>query len=132
MEQSNFKGILEKSKTIAVVGMSAHPFRPSNGIAKFMHNKGYTILPVNPNYDTIWKLRCYNTLLDLPEMPDIVNIFRRPAAVPEVVDQAIEIGAKIIWMQLGVIHSEAAQKARDAGITVITDRCIKIEYARMF
>ncbi len=128
---TDIKTILESCKTIAVVGLSARPFRASNSVSQYMRNRGYHIIPVNPNYEKIWDLPCYKSLLDLPETPDMVNIFRRSEAVSAIVDQAITIGTRIIWMQLGVFHEMAAQKAREAGISVIMDRCIKIEHARL-
>ncbi len=132
MDNADLKKILTENKTIAVVGISTSPFRASNSVSQYMRSRGYTIFPVNPNYDKIWDLSCYSSLSDLPVIPDIVNIFRRPASVPAVVDEAIRIGVKVIWMQLGVFDDAAAEKAREAGITVVMDRCIKIEHARWF
>ena len=132
MNDVNLKKILTENKTIAVVGISNSPYRASNTVSQYMRRKGYTIFPVNPNYDKIWDLTCYSSLSVLPVIPDIVNIFRRPSAVPAVVDEAIRIGVKVIWMQLGVFDDPAAEKAREAGIIVVMDRCIKIEHARWF
>jgi len=132
MNDVDLKKILTENKTIAVVGMSNSPYRASNSVSEYMRSRGYTLFPVNPNYDKIWDLNCYSSLSDLPVIPDIVNIFRRPSAVPAVVDEAIRIGVKVIWMQLGVFDDSAAEKAREAGITVVMDRCIKIEHARWF
>ncbi len=126
------KEILKNSKIIAVVGLSNDRMRPSNRIGKFLKAKGYTVIPVNPNYDSAIDLKSYPSLLDVPGEVDIVNIFRRPEAVGEVVDDVIKKGAKVVWMQEGVINEKAAQKAQDAGITVVMDRCIYKEYDKHF
>ncbi len=124
--------ILERYKRIAMVGLSSNPFRPSHFAAIYLRSEGYDVIPVNPREKEVLKLRSYPTLLDVPGPVDIVDIFREPAAVPDIVEEAIQIGAKVVWMQLGVIHEEAAQRARDAGLEVVMDRCIKIEHARFF
>ena len=126
------KRILSENKTIAVVGLSPKWNRPSHFAAKYMKEHGYKIIPVNPGYDKILGEKCYKTLLDIPEPVDIVDIFRRSKDVPPIVDDAIKIGAKVVWMQLTVINEEAAQKAREAGLEVVMDRCVKIEYGRIF
>jgi len=123
--------ILKKYNTIAVVGLSANFWRPSHKVADYMHEHGYKIIPVNPNHQTLMGVPCYPDILSIPETVEIVNIFRRSNAVPAIVDQAIEINARVIWMQLGVSHPEATEKATKAGLTVIMDRCIKIEHARL-
>ena len=126
----SIKSILDY-KTIAVVGISDNPERPSNSVAKFLEAHGYDIIPVNPNL-TEWEGRkCYPDLLSIPVKVDVVDIFRRPEAVPPIVDEAIAIKAKAVWMQLGIINEEAAEKARKAGIEVVMDRCMKIEYNRL-
>ncbi len=118
-------------KTIAVVGISDDPSRPSNYVAKFLEEHGYRVIPVNPNL-TEWNgKKCYPDLLSIPEKVDVVDIFRRPEAVPPIVDEAIAIKAKAVWMQLGIINEGAAAKAREAGIEVIMDRCMKIEYTSL-
>ena len=120
------KEILEKYKCIAVVGWSSNPGRASNGVSRFMQTVGYEITPVNPNE------RAYATLDEVPDPVEIVNVFRRSEFVPEVVDAAIRRGAKVIWMQEGVIHEEAARCARAAGIEVVMDRCILKERMKEF
>lgn len=118
-------------KTIAVVGISDNPERPSNFVAKFMEEHGYKIIPVNPNL-TEWEgKKCYPDLLSILVKVDVVDIFRRPDAVPPIVDEAIAIKAKVVWMQEGIVNEEAAAKARDAGIEVVMDRCMKKEYMRL-
>jgi len=116
--------LLKRSKTIAVVGLSCNPIRASHGVSAYMQSHGYRIIPVNPNIDECLGERAYASLLDVPEKIDIVNIFRRPEFVEEVVDQAIQLKVPAIWMQEGVIHQRAAEKARAAGIFVVMDRCI--------
>ena len=118
-------------KTIAVVGISDNPDRPSNFVAKFLEGHGYNIIPVNPNL-TEWEGKnCYHDLLSIPLKVDVVDIFRRPEAVPQIVDEAIAIKAKVVWMQEGIVNEEAAAKARAAGIDVVMDRCMKTEYIRL-
>jgi predicted CoA-binding protein len=124
--------ILKENKTIAVVGLSNKWHRPSYFAAKYLKEHGYRIIPVNPGNDEILGEKCYASLLDIPEPVDVVDIFRRPKDVPPIVDEAIKIGAKVVWMQLGVINEEAAKKARNAGLEVVMDRCMKIEHARLF
>ncbi len=124
--------ILRQYRTIAMVGLSSNPFRPSHFAAIYMLSEGYTIIPVNPRETEILGQTCYPSLRDIPVPVEIVDIFRDPAAVPPIVDDAIAIGAKVVWMQLGVINEEAAQKARDAGLQVVMDACVKIEHARFF
>ncbi len=124
--------ILERYRRIAMVGLSANPFRPSHFAAIYMLAAGYEVTPVNPKETEILGRRSYPALRDAPGPLEIVDIFRDPAAVPGIVEEAIEAGAKVIWMQLGVIHEEAARRACDAGIEVVMDRCVKIEHARFF
>jgi uncharacterized protein len=116
-------------KKIAVVGLSSDPSRASYGVARYMQRHGYQVIPVNPNESEILGVRAYPSLSDLAEPPDVVDVFRRPEHVAAVVDEAIAVGAKAVWLQLGVIDEQAAQKARDAGLLVVMDRCIKIEHA---
>ena len=133
MTRSDFDRITEllnTAKTIAVVGLAGSPLRPSYGVSHYMRSEGYRIIPVNPNI-TEWEgEKAYASLLDVPEKIDIVNIFRRPEFVPEVVDQAIQIKAPAVWMQEGVIHQQAAEKARQAGIYVVMDLCILKEHRK--
>jgi len=119
---------LQTAKTIAVVGLSNSPFRPSHGVAAYMQSHGYRIFPVNPEVEVVLGEKSYGSLLEVPERVDIVNIFRRSEFVPEVVDQALQIKAPTIWMQEGVLHEAAAAKARRAGILVVMDSCILKEH----
>jgi predicted CoA-binding protein len=123
--------LLRNSRTIAVVGLSGKRFRPSYGVSEYMRRAGYRIIPVNPNESAVLGEKCYATLDDVPEPVDIVDIFRRSEFVPEVVEAAIRKGARAIWMQEGVIHEEAAAKARAAGLEVVMDRCILKEHRRL-
>lgn len=118
-------------KTIAVVGISDNPEKPSNFVAKFLEEHGYTIIPINPNLTEWDGKKCYPDLLSIPVKVDIVDIFRRPEVIPPIVDEAIAIKAKVVWMQEGIVNEEAAARARDAGIEVVMDRCMKIEYKKM-
>lgn len=128
----DLRRILNDYKRVAMVGLSADWSRPSNFAAKYLLDHGFEVIPVNPKYPEILGQKCYADLRDIPTPVDIVDLFQRAERIPPFVDQAIEIGAKVVWMQLGVIHEEAAQKARDAGLEVVMDRCMKIEYARLF
>jgi uncharacterized protein len=126
------KEILERYKRIAVVGLSSNTWRASYGVSRFMQTVGYQITPVNPNETAVLGQKAYSTLDEVPEPVEIVNIFRRPEFVPEIVDAAIRRGARVVWMQEGVIHEEAAQRARAAGIEVVMDRCILKEQMKSF
>ena len=124
--------LLKRANTIAVVGLSNDPLRPSHGVSAYMQSQGYRIIPVNPKIKSSLGEKAYASLLDVPEKIDIVDIFRRPQFVEEVVDQAIQLKVPAIWMQEDVIHERAAEKARQAGIFVVMDRCIlKDHRARM-
>lgn len=125
------ENLLRSSRTIAVVGLSGRRSRPSYGVSEYMQSQGYRIIPVNPNESEILGEKSWATLDEIPEKVDIVDIFRRSESVPEIVDAAIRIGARGIWMQEGVIHEEAAAKARDAGLEVVMDRCILKEHRKM-
>ncbi len=122
--------IMRTAESVALVGVSANPIRSSNFVASYLVRTHFRIYPVNPMYDEVLGLQCYASLADLPEVPDIVDVFRRREELPNVVDEAIAIGAKVVWFQLGLRHDEAAQSARDAGLEVVQDRCLKIEHAR--
>jgi predicted CoA-binding protein len=124
--------ILRRYKQIAMVGLSSNPFRPSHFAAIYLLAEGYNVIPVNPRETTILGRKCYPTLRDIPEPVEVVDIFREPSAVPELVEDAILIGARVVWMQLGVVHEEAARRAKAAGLQVVMDRCMKIEHARFF
>jgi predicted CoA-binding protein len=120
--------VLKRTKTIAVVGLSDNPLRPSHDVSAYMQSRGYRIIPVNPAIESSLGEKAYSSLLDVPGKIDLVNIFRRSEFVEEVVDEAIQLKVPAVWMQEGVIHEEAAEKARQAGIFVVMDRCILIEH----
>lgn len=124
--------ILRTSRTIAVVGLSSKPQRPSHGVSRYMQSAGYRIIPVNPSETEVLGEKAYARLEDIPERVDIVDVFRRSDAVPAIVDEAIRIGARGVWMQEGVIHPEAAEKARRAGMFVIMNTCILKEHIKRF
>jgi len=129
--------LLRRSKTIAVVGLSCNPLRPSHGVSAYMQSHGYRIIPVNPQIEECLGEKAYTSLLDIPEKDvpekiDIVDIFRRPEFVEQIVDQAIQLKVPAIWMQEDVIHEKAAEKARQAGIFVVMDRCILKEHKARF
>jgi hypothetical protein len=124
--------ILKTNRVIAVVGLSADWFRPSYFAAKYMIEHGYTVIPVNPRYDTILGQKCYRSLRDIPEKVDIVDCFRKTQDIMPIAEDAIAIGAKVLWQQLGVMNVEAARKAEAAGLEAVMDRCVKIEHARLF
>ena len=128
--QEDIDAILDMKK-VAVVGLSSDPSRPSYDVARYMQRRGYQVIPVNPKEDEILGEKAYPSLRDLPEPPDVVDVFRRPEHIAGVVDEAIAAGAKAIWLQLGVIDEKAAQKARDVGLIVVMDRCLKVEHAAM-
>ena len=131
MEDKKLKDILKTAKVIAVVGLSPNPARDSYEVAEYLQQAGYRIIPVNPKADRILGEKVYPDLRSLPEPIDVVDIFRRSEYVPAIVDEALEIGAKTIWMQLGVVHEEAARKAADAGLEVVMDRCMLREHKRL-
>ncbi|MFQ5555225.1 MAG: CoA-binding protein [Acidimicrobiia bacterium] len=122
--------IIRSSSSVALVGVSANPIRSSNFVASYLVRTSLRAYPVNPAYEEVLGQKCYPTLADLPEVPDIVDVFRREEAIPGVVDEAIAVGAKVVWFQLGLRHDEAARTAMEAGLEVVQDRCLKIEHAR--
>jgi predicted CoA-binding protein len=124
--------ILTEYKRVAMVGLSADWWRPSFFAAKYLLEHGFEVTPVNPEYDEILGQKCYPDLKSLPTPIDVVDLFQKADRVPLFIDDAVEIGAKVFWMQLGVINSEAAQKAQNVGLEVVMDRCMKIEFARLF
>ena len=124
------KEILEQYKTIAVVGLSNHPWRASYSVSQYMQNAGYRIIPVNPLETQVLGEKAYPALDDVPEPFEIVDVFRRSAYVPDIVEAAIRKNARVIWLQLGVIHENAASKARAAGLEVVMDRCILQDHMR--
>ena len=123
--------VLRESKTIAVVGLSPKPNRPSHQVARYLMEVGYTIIPVNPGQDIILGQTCYSNLRDIPTPVDMVDIFRRQEEVVPIVEDAIGIGARFIWMQQGIVNEEAAEKAEAAGLIVIMDRCTKIDHMNL-
>ncbi len=131
MDDRAITELLKTAKTIAVVGLSSNPSRPSFGVSRFLQRQGFRIIPVNPQETEVLGERSYPSIRDVPEQIDIVNIFRRPARVPEVVDEVIQKGARCVWMQEGVVSQEGATKAEAAGIPVVMDRCILKEMARL-
>jgi hypothetical protein len=128
---ANLGELLHSGQTIAVVGLSSKRYRPSFGVAEYMQSAGFRIIPVNPFESEVLGEKSYATLESIPEHVDIVDIFRRSEFVLEIVEAAIRIGARAIWMQEGVIHEEAAEKARAAGLAVVMDRCILKEHRRL-
>lgn len=129
---AGLRRILMQNRTIAVVGLSANWHRPSHFAAKYMLDHGYAVIPVNPAYTEVLGQKCYSSLHDVPRKVDIVDCFRRAEDIPAIADAAIAIGARVLWLQLGVINPEAARHAEAAGLEVVMDRCVKIEYARLF
>ena len=126
------RAVLATPQTVAVVGCSPNPERDSHRIAKLLQARGHRVIPVNPGHRSILGETCYASLRDIPEQVDMVDIFRRSEQVAPIIDEAIEVGAKIVWMQLGVVDERAAATAQDAGLTVVMDRCPAIEYRRLF
>ena len=124
--------LLRTARIIAVVGLSDNPLRPSHGVAAYLQSQGYRIIPVNPEIKSSLGEKAYPSLLDVPENIDIVDIFRRPEFVEEVIDQAIQLKVPTVWMQEEIVHEKAAQKARAAGIFVVMDRCILVEHRARF
>ena len=125
------KELLQKAHTIAVVGLSSSRIRASYGVSQYMQSAGYRIIPVNPNEQEVLGEKSYPRLEDVPEKIDVVDVFRRSEFVPEIVDAAIRVGARAIWMQEGVVNETAAQRARDAGLFVVMDACILREHRRL-
>jgi predicted CoA-binding protein len=123
--------LMREAHTIAVVGVSSNPDRPSNEVALYLQEHGFTVYMVNPRETEVLGQPAYASVLDLPEPVDIVDIFRRSADVPPVVDDAIAAGAQAVWMQLDIVHEDAAALAREAGLEVVMDRCTKIEHAKL-
>ena len=122
--------ILRGAKTIAVVGLSSNPMRASHGVAEYLKNAGYRIIPVNPNETEVLGEKAYARLEDIPESVDIVDVFRRAEEVAAVAESAVKIGAKVLWMQLGIENAGAAEKARAAGLVVVEDSCLMVEHKR--
>ncbi|MEK6777356.1 MAG: CoA-binding protein [bacterium] len=130
MEPEKICRILQQYRTVAVVGLSPKPDRDSHRVARFLKEQGFRVIPVNPGQKEILGEQCYAGLADIPESVEIVDVFRRSEAIPDVAEEAIRIGAKVFWMQLGIREEESARRLAGAGIEVVMDRCIKIEYIR--
>ncbi|HLO29771.1 MAG TPA: CoA-binding protein [Anaerolineales bacterium] len=125
------KDILLSARTIASVGLSSNPAKESYGIVRYLKSQGYRVIPVNPTADEIMGEKSYPDLESVPEKIDVVQVFRRPEDVPPVVDSAIKVGAKVVWMQEGIVNEEAAQKAREAGLQVVMDACMRATHQRL-
>ena len=128
---ANIPEILKSSHTIADVGLSTNPMRPSNGVAAYLQRVGDRVIPVYPNESEVLGEKCYARLEDVPEKIDVVDIFRRAECVPEIVESAIRVGAKTVWMQEGVVNQQAAERARAAGLEVVMDRCTLKEHRKL-
>ena len=128
---AGLRRILLRSRTLAVVGLSAQWHRPSYFAAKYMQDHGYRIIPVNPKYADVLGEKCYPDLRSIPEAVDIVDCFRKAPEIPAIAGEAIAIGAKVLWMQLGIVNEEAARRASAAGLVVVMNHCVKIEHARI-
>ena len=128
---AGIRGILLRSRTLAIVGLSAQWYRPSYFAAKYMLDHGYRIIPVNPRYDDVLGQKCYPNLRAIPTPVDLVDCFRKAPEIPAIADDAIAIGAKVLWMQLGIVNEDAANRAVAAGLDVVMNRCVKIEHARI-
>jgi uncharacterized protein len=131
MTDNEIKTILEASHTIAIVGLSDKPDRDSYRVAEYLQTAGYRIIPVNPAVASVLGERSYGAVTQIPEPVDVVDIFRKPEAVAPVVEEVIASGAKVVWMQLGVVNESAAEAARAAGLQVVMDRCMKVEHRRL-
>jgi predicted CoA-binding protein len=129
---NSLRRILKESRVLAVVGLSANWHRPSYFAAKYMLEHGYRVIPVNPQYQEVLGQKCYASLRDIPEKVDLVDVFRKSADVLPIAEDAIAIGARVLWQQLGVRNEEAAARARAAGLDIVIDRCVKIEHGRLF
>lgn len=129
-DPSTIRKILDGARTIAVVGLSSKPDRPSHQVAEYLRQRGYRIFAVNPNEREVFGDPAYARLADLPTPIDVVDVFRRSEYVSAIVDQAIAVGARALWLQIGVVDEEAARRAQSAGLDVVMDRCLKVEHAR--
>ena len=130
-ESAELRRILTECHTIAVVGLSADASRPSHGVARYLKQQGYRIVPVNPRYEAVLGERCYARLVDIPHPVDMVDVFRRTEDVLPIAQQAVAIGAKCLWQQLGIMNLDADRLAREAGLDSIVDRCVEIEHMRL-
>lgn len=123
--------ILNESRTVAIVGLSARPESDSNRVGKYLKKHGYTVVPVNPTVEEVFGEKSYPTVQAIPEAPDVVDVFRAAEHAPEIVEDAIAAGAKAVWMQLGIVNKEAAERAREAGLMVVMDHCMMREHKRL-
>ncbi|MBK9006650.1 MAG: CoA-binding protein [Anaerolineae bacterium] len=130
--EKEMKDILLSAKTVAAVGLSSNPAKESFGIVQYLKDQGYKIIPVNPSANEIMGEKAYPDLSSIPEAVDVVQVFRKPEDVPPVVEEAIKIRAKVVWMQEGIVNEEAAQKAREAGLQVVMDACMRSAHRRLF
>lgn len=130
--EQEMKDILLSAKTVAAVGLSSNPAKESFGIVQYLKDQGYKIIPVNPSANEIMGEKAYPDLSSIPEAVDVVQVFRKPEDVPPVVEEAIKIRAKVVWMQEGIVNEEAAQKAREAGLQVVMDACMRSAHRRLF
>jgi uncharacterized protein len=130
-DNASLKNILKDSRVIAVVGLSADSLKDSHRVAAYLKDHGYTIIPVNPSVEDVLGEKSYPDLKSIPQKVDVVDVFRRPEYLPEIADEAISIGAKVLWMQAGIKNENAAKKARDAGLTVVQDACMMERHARL-
>lgn len=131
MTDEQLKRILEGARVVATVGLSANPGKPSHAIPRYLMEQGYRVIPVNPTITEVLGEKAYAELTDIPDKVDVVQLFRPSEAVPPFVDQAIQIGAKVVWMQEGISNEDAAATARAAGLEVVMDRCMKVEHRRL-
>lgn len=131
-DRSAIERVVREARSIAVVGASDDPRRPSNEVAKYLHEQGLRIFPVNPKLSELFGLPAYDRLADIGEPMDIVDVFRTPSATPEIAEQAVAAGAGTLWLQLGVVNDEAAGIAQRGGLTVVMDRCLAVEHRRLF
>jgi uncharacterized protein len=129
--ESEIRQILETTETVAVVGLSDKPDRDSFKVAKYLQEHGFRIIPVNPTVDQVLGEKSYASVTEIPEQVDVVDVFRKPEAVMPVVQEAIDAGARTLWLQLGVVNQEAADKAEAAGLQVVMDKCMKVEHGRL-
>jgi len=131
-DMNEIKSMLDGAQVVAIVGLSPKENRPSNMVGRYLQEVGFTIIPVNPGQTEILGERCYPTLADIPVRVDIVDVFRRPEDVLPIAEEAVAIGARTLWLQLGVVNGEAAEVARDAGLSVVMDRCLKVDHSDLF
>lgn len=130
-DDHEIKEILDRHSQIAIIGLSNNEEKPSYQVAKYLKERNYIIYPVNPRYESILGEKCYPSLLAIPDPIEIVNIFRKPAAIPEIVVDAIKCRAEVIWMQLGIVNNQAAQRAKEAGLKVVMSKCMMVEHKRL-